>query len=308
MKNINLHSIFRYLTGNDKFLSTVTEVDTSKLHGANKKKKQTGCNLMANIITEYNPLAPYDTQTYNFFPASVKEFLTPEHIRYGIKNIHEKNMRATNVSFLVSLNILLRPDTFEINLDEQMRNYYLLEEFITHRIHRNYRIDKTKNTKKTQDINKQTTTNLYDGKINQDVIQRVIDIFEINLVVFDFTKQDIYFYWTQGFKYPYLNLFKDIYCMSYIQGYYEPLFIPNKPISEEINRRLYLKILVNPIVISTPEIYLDIPTLLYIDTWKVDIVTYIKIIDKYYTEPKLIMEYEPKKYTGQKIEKQIVKI
>jgi hypothetical protein len=283
MANINLHSIFRHLTGDDNFLSTVIETDNKEIE--QKKNKQKGFNLMANMVTEYIPLAPYETQNYSLFPHKVKSFLTPDYARFGIRNIMEKNLNVVNISFLNSLNILMRPDIYKMNIDDHIRNLNLLENFICHKIERNFQIDKTKRTKKVQAINKELIKNLSSGKISHELIQSIINIFEINLLVFDLTKMDIYFYWTKGHKFSYLNFYKNVYCMSYVQGNYEPIMTINNSISEEQKRKMYIHILTNLHEIKCiPEINLAIHTLIYMDTWNIDSESFVKIIEIFFNK------------------------
>ena len=118
MKEINLHNIFRYLVSDDQFLSTIIEINSKKL----PKKNKTKFNLMANMVTEYTTLSLDETQNYSLFPQIVKSFLTPDYIRLGIKNVIEKDLAIVNISFLNSLNLLLRPELYRSNIDEQLKN------------------------------------------------------------------------------------------------------------------------------------------------------------------------------------------
>jgi hypothetical protein len=135
MSAINLHVIFRHLAEDDNFLSTVIESEHVETY--QKKNKKNGFNLMANMVTEYIPLSPYETQAYALFPAKIKSFLSPDYVRFGIKNVIEKNLNVVNISFLNSLNMLLRPDISQMNIDDHTRNFNLLETFVVHKIHRN---------------------------------------------------------------------------------------------------------------------------------------------------------------------------
>ena len=291
MANINLHNIFCHLTGDDNFLSTVIEADTEKV--GKKKSKQKGFNLMANMVTEYIPLTLYETQKYAMFPHKIKQYVTPDYLRMGIKNHMDKDMNVINISFLNSINILLRPELFKANAEEQIRNFLLLEEFICHTIQRNYQIDKVKNTKKIQSINKELIKKMLAGIISHELVQYVVNIFEINLLVFDLTKMDVCLYWTKGTKYPYFNPFKNIYCMAYVQGNYEPIMAPNNIISEEQKRKIYLNILTNLSDIkTTPNIVLAAHSVLYIDSWHVESESYAKIVDIFMKSPKKSIDTE----------------
>ena len=284
MLNINLHNIFKHLAQDENFLSTVIEANNNVLE--KKKNKKKGFNLMTNMVTEYVPLAPYETQNYSMFPYKIKPFLTPEYVRMGIKNVMEKDLNTVNISFLNSLNMLLRPDIYKSNIEDHIRNFILLENFVIHTIKKNCRIDKIKNTKKIQAVNKELTKDLSSGKISHELIEYIINIFEINLLVFDLTKMDIYFYWTKGHKYPFFNPFKNIFCMSYVQGNYEPIMPINNSITEEQKRKMYIHILSNISEIRCiPEINLALHTFVYLDTWNIDNESFINIIGKFFNKP-----------------------
>lgn len=280
MTNINLKHIFCHLADDENFLSTIIETKTKDIE---KKKNRKGFNLMANMVSEYITLSPYEEQKYTMFPPKVKFYLTPNYVRYGVKNTIEKNFNIVNISFLNSFNMLIRPDIYKSNIEEHIKNLGLLEEYLCHTIQSNYQIDKIKNTKKMQTINKELVKSLREGRISHELIQSIINIYEINLLVFDLTKMEILLYWTKGVKYPYFNPFKNIYCMSYVQGNYEPIMTSNNSITEEQKRKIYSKILSNLTEIkSFPEIKISLHTLIYISTWDIDGDTYIKIADTFF--------------------------
>ncbi|QGR53969.1 hypothetical protein [Moumouvirus maliensis] len=270
MTNINLHKIFRHLADDENFLSTIIEVNQFKF--TNKKTKKNKFNLMENMVTEYISLSPYETQEYSLFPYNIKPYVCSNYKRLGIKNKMEKNSSVINISFLNSLNMLLRPDLYKLNLDDHVKSYLELEEVVRHKIHRNFQIDKVKNTKKVQAINKELIKILIEGKICHDLIQCVVNIFEINLLVFDFTKMEVSLYWAKGHKHPYLNLFKDIYSMAFIHGNYEPIMPLDDTISEKNKHDIYKHILthISEIDSKTP-IKLSPCSLLYISSWDISI-------------------------------------
>ncbi|ANB50626.1 hypothetical protein [Powai lake megavirus] len=281
MTNINLHDIFRHITNDNNFLSTIIEVDQFK--NIDKKIKKNKFNIMENMVTEYIPLSPYETQDFSFFPHCIKPYVGSNYKRLGIKNIMEKNLSAINISFLNSFNVLLRPDIYQLNLDDHIKNYLLLETFVRHKIHRNFQIDKVKNTKKVQAINQELIRNLSEGKISHDLIQYVVNIFEINLLVFDFTKMEISLYWCRGHKNPYFNLFKNIYSMSYIHGNYEPIISLEENISEQTRQNIYIQILthLSDITCITP-IKLSCCSLLYLASWNISTEVYTDIYNIYF--------------------------
>lgn len=282
MASINLRTILCHLIDDDSFLSTIIESDTNEIEKKQRKKK--GFHI-SNMTTEYYQLLPHEIQKYNKFPHKFKKYLLPEHIRFGIKNTVEKNLSVINISFLNSFNILLRPELFKCSIEEHLKNISLFENFLCHTIRRNYNIDKIKNTRKIQEFNKNLANDLINGKISHVLIQKIIDIFEINLLVFDLSKTEITLYWTHGTKYPYFNTFRDLFCMSYVQGNYEPILMENSVLSDQQKNKLYGTVLANIDEIKTvSDIKLDTHSLLDIVNWDIDADTFLKICKRFYDE------------------------
>lgn len=283
MHKINLLTIFRHIVDDSRFLSTVVELDKS-FEKKNRKKK--GFSLMANMVTEYVPLALGETQNYSSFPNFIKPFLTPDFVRMGVKNITEKNLTAVNISFLNSLNMLLRPDLVKASQEEQMRNLSLLEDCVSHMIHRNYRIDKVKNTKRVQNINKALVNDMQSGKITHDLIQSIVNIFEINLLVFDLATHEVLLYWAFGHKFPYFNLFRNVYCMAFVRGNYEPIIIHHGNLTEETQCLIYSVILDKMTYIKCQHAVQLAPyAFSYINTWNIPPHLHLKIVNDFLAIP-----------------------
>lgn len=282
---INLCTIFRHLTGDEKLLSTIID-NTNTMTKSIKKttiKQENKFNIMTSIVPEYVSLTSYETQSYSSFPHQIKKYLTPDHMRFGVKNIIERDMVNINVSFLNSLNILLRPELTQTLNEDYLKDLTQLEEFIKHRITRNYQIDKTtKNTKRIQEINKNIIKNMAEGKITHELVQYIVDIFEINLLVFDFITYDITLYWTYAAKHPSLNIFKNIHCIAYAQGNYEPIITKNNYVSKEYVNLLYAKILTDKSIKYMKEITLSPQILIKIEKWDIPGEMFIQILEKYF--------------------------
>ena len=286
MEQITLHGIFRHIVSDKNFLADIIETECDDIEDNSNKK--IGYKLMPDLSREYVSLAPFERQPYDALPKIAKLFITDEYFRLGIRNITSKNMRAINISFLSSLNILLRPELFfasNASIEIQLANFNILQNFIEHKIIRNFRIDKTKNTKKAQMENKKLAEILIGGKMTHTLIDNIVNIFEINLLVLDVVKNIGYFYWTHGTNYPKLNLFKNVYCMTYIEGNYEPISTIDGNYTEIQQRDLYIKILSNPEYIHrSDEITLLDSSFVYISTWEMDTLIWSNIIEQYYPQ------------------------
>lgn len=240
MSDINLHKIFRTLVDDESFLSTVIPI-TKK--NETKKKK---FDITNNIVNEYNILNAFDVQSSSLFPKDVRDIIGTKYVRIGIVNMMEKNMNNINISFLNSLNQLIRPETRHLSIEEHCKNVALLENFIIHKMQRNYNIDRIKKTKASNIKNKELIGMLENGKICHETIQYIVNIFEINLIVFDFIKSEHRLYWTHGMKFPYFNLFRPLHIIAYVNGNYEPITYVGKNNSpKDEHKKIYCRLLCN---------------------------------------------------------------
>jgi hypothetical protein len=285
---INLHSIFRRLTGNNELLSTV--IDDTKKKSEKKKSNMKSFDIMSSVVTEYASLFPGETQKYSSFPQCAKKFFNSDHVRFGIKNIMEKDLAPVNISFMNSLNVLLRPELVKNGNNNYVKDLTLLEELIRHRISRNYQIDRTvKNTKKVQESNNIIIKDMLDGKMTHNLIQYIVNIFEFNLLVFDFVTGDITLYWAYGAKYPYLNVFKELFSMAYGRGNYDPILVLNEDVvnSKKYHAHIdtmYSHILTDDSIKPNKPISLSPQTILKISSWKISSDIFMQIVEQYFTE------------------------
>lgn len=286
---VNLHSILRYLVDDPKFLSTYIE----NKDGDVEKEKEKSAIKDVIKVTEYVILAPGETSNFNKLPKKIRLFLEHnQYTRVGIRPIVHigdvgnqsdlSHINQHNVSFLASLNLILIPEIAKLEQNEQTKKVLLLEELICHRIERNYQIDKVKNTKKVQEKNKTLINLIRSGNINKQIIDYIVNIFEINLLIFDMNNlRNIEFYWNRGVKHEYLNLFRDVHCMIKIGNNYEPLVLA-KPLPEKIRKNIYCRILCLEDKIQTDKISLNVMLLSYLNTWNLPLDIYTEILKRYF--------------------------
>ena len=90
-------------------------------------------------------------------------------------------------------------------------------------------------------------------------------------------------YWTHGSKHANLNIFKNIHCMAYVQGNYEPILPINNSISKDHMHQMYIKILTDQTIKSPKEINIGICALIALNTWNnVPDDAFITIVEKYF--------------------------
>ena len=284
MHDINLHNIFRHLTGDKYFLSTVEHINHNNFLPKDKPTNPVSkFDIIANMSIEFETLNNKEIQEYKDFPLFVRKFLPKGYKRMGIKKTIDKNVETINISFLNSLNMLIRPDLRDATNEECIQDLYTLEHMISRMIKQNYQIDKIRNSEEIKEINATLVANMLKGRISHELIQYVANIFEINLIVFDYVTEDITFYWVTRTKYPYVNFFRDILCMSYIQGNYEPLIPPSEDLTDKQKEKIYTNILMKRAEIKTHiPINIGIPTILHLGSWDLDPELFCSIIQEYF--------------------------
>lgn len=271
--HINLRNIFCHLVSDDEFLSIVVNSEEKK------KTKPEAITVMIDMVTDYSPLPPSETQSCKYFPQLIKRFLPKDYRRIGVKNTDERNFKKINVSFVYSLSSLLRSDFLDMTLEEKKENIILLEDFLINKLRGNCQIDKVKNIGKVKKANGILIEDLNNGKVGNGLIQSVANIFEINFLIFDFIKQEITFIWSKGSVYPYINFFNQVYCLSYIQGTYEPIMGDYDIHSQ---RTIYKKLLRH----QQSLIYMELPVisfygLMYLESWNLNSCEYQGVFQMY---------------------------
>lgn len=300
--NINLHNIFRSLVRNDEFLLTVHEIRKVK-----SNKPAVGImDIMTGPV-----LAPGERQAFvdlpeitcsarsstkpssghagkrpgmerimeeqedrDEFSLMISVFLGKGHERLGVKTTREKNFETVRCSFLYSLHIIIRPDFYSMPTVDQEYDHDLFESFLFNTLERNYRIDKIKNTKKIKAVNQNMIQEVRNDSLHHETIRTVINIFEVNLILFDNSVGEIMLYWTSGTKYPFFNFFKPIVYMIRSGDHYEPIVDlrkkdPSHSFGKGYLRRLYKKLFENLHMVKPyPPIAFGIESLIYPSQWR----------------------------------------
>lgn len=262
---MNLHHIFQYLVDDPAFL-TITEMASNQT----EKKFST----IVNIFSDNKRLDVGETQDFNKFPKILKSFLTKNHYRIGINHTMEKNMSTVNVSLITSLNMLVRPE-----LQHSDFSLAPFETYLAHNIRSNCQIDKTKNTCKTKNSNKILADDMLIGNIYPEIIQRLVNILEINLVIFDLDRSVHTVYWSSGIKYPHINPFRRLYAICMVQNSYEPILIRDVVDYKQLYGRIMGR---HEEFQFYPDLKLGAQTLLYLNSWDISNRRYASIISRFF--------------------------
>ena len=290
---INLRKIFCHITNDDNFLTTIIESKITKINNAKE-------NCIVHAISQDHSHLPHGLiQKYHLFPLYIKKILNETYYRYGVASVTEKNLTPINISFVSSLNALLDNKFTEMEYTMQHKNTSVLEDFISNKIVGNCHVDKIKNKKNVKIQNKKLDADFRKGKICDELIQRVANIFEFNLLLFDIINSKVLFFWTHGVKYPFFNPFRDIYCMVKINENYEPILTPSSTVAEKNKIYTYILTHQNEITFkATPNYTFQIApfTLLYINKWDLTNNEFIIIVESYFQIKKKVKLQDKIKY------------
>lgn len=267
---LKLNEVFRYLVNDDTFLVKIINHD----------------NYVPEIKKEESKKVLLQPSEINDQLPSFITFFVPEnYFRYGIDHYNNDTTILSNItsktkkiSFLNSIRMIIRPELHEHNLGDQMKDFYVFESFVSHRIMRNsHHIDKVKKTKAVKTSNTKMKRNIEDGIITNEIIQAIVNIFEINLLIFDINDESVCFYWCAGIKYHYLNLFKRIMFLIRSGDEFEPI-ISKSEMSMETRQSIYIKILCNlSKIICHDKLVMFPPSIQYINSWPLTIDEFLVI-------------------------------
>jgi hypothetical protein len=274
--NINLHTIFRKIVNDDNFMTININRDASAIEEDINMER--GYVMRQNTI-EFIGLKPGEKHGFRKLPVFIHDFLLSSDIdQYNITRIGVHTFSGTVRTFIDSWNIIIRPELATVGENVFVGTSDEFMSFFRSSIIHNNQIDKIKNTRSIQKIHSRIVEDLVLGNINSTVIQKIVNIMETNLLIFDVSNQVMNFYWCAGTIYPFLNLFKKIYCMIKIGDHYEPiLYDPSfYPI-------IYTKILLNEDIITQTPIRINTSSLLYFNEWKIAPLDYIAIYTKYFS-------------------------
>jgi hypothetical protein len=307
-KEMSLQRIFSHLTGDPHFLITITRTKNSGLTTDPKAGffwgHETTDSSDSIQAMRSNLLNQIQTQDFGFFPKKLQDILpSNSFIKKGIRHRIEKVVnvrqndptskgkfkivsvrRNVNVSFLNSLNMILVKECREANELDQDLFLDSFEKFIATKITKNYyHIDKDTNTKKMQEKNKNLLELMGSEFVSETLIQIIINIFELNLLVYDVINDRCYFYWARGKTYPHVNLFNRLVFMTRTDGVYEPI-IATANVDIDMDQQTYVKILTDERIQAVPEIDMNLQNYEYISSWGDNITAaeYAHIFNRYF--------------------------
>lgn len=260
--DLNLHYILRNLTQDNNFLLDTNEIILEK--AVCKQPATSIQNLITDTRNTNVCLPAYQTQSYDSLPKYMQNILLPEHYRFGIYHTYEKKMDTINMSFLNALNIAIRPELINADFATHTSAFENFETFITNHVLQNYQIDKTNNTRNKKIINAKLVSDMKTGVIQPQILNFIVNILEINLVIFDMAKSSQTLYWTHSASYPNFNYFRNPVFLVKTDKDYEPIIYP-RSLSHDERIKVYANIF-NSLSSFTiePPFTMDVPSMILI--------------------------------------------
>src|SRR5690625_1034905 len=110
---LSLHRIFQTLVDDESFLTVVIE-------GKDKPEKKKVNGMINRRRSQSNALQPGSEQSYNQLDPFIKRIINrrSSYKKIGIPNSMERDLNNINVSFLMSLNLIIREDLRSAPVEE----------------------------------------------------------------------------------------------------------------------------------------------------------------------------------------------
>ncbi len=172
--------------------------------------------ILKYLTNKQNTKTPlFSTKKNNnnhIFPDKFKSLLGSNFFRYGV-TIYEKD--TVNISFWTSLLTILNKNNFKLYIDNEFElinkfKNQLIDEYNTHSL--SYLL---KNITKN-DIKERLQLNP-----DEIVLQYIVDILDLNIIIFDFKNEDINILYTSNI----MNPWKQILLFAHYDDCWEPIFL-----------------------------------------------------------------------------------
>lgn len=251
--SVDLRCIFAALVGDPNFLKVTEQMVTSDDSAQNH-----GVEILSQTHRRYMLLSPGSTviADESIIPMT-REIIPKTHMRRGVQG---DLMDLPSASLLATIALLLRPELRSLNQAELMPELRHLNEFLRSSITNNTQIDTIKNTaamrRQHETLNNQLSANMISG----DLLQRIANIFEVNILASYLDAQNCVFYWASGKAHSHLNTNRDLWCISCLDNRCEPILCYCDD-EKECMRRCYRRIFEHttlkqwiPITLGFPEI------------------------------------------------------
>lgn len=264
---LTLRSLFQILTDKDR--TVVTHVAPVEAPVAPRQ------------FQKYTPLSLGNRLGKGGWNNMADAILPPTHVRVGVL---QNQGDGSNVSLASSMDVLLYggSSSDKGQMTHSLERYL---EFFRHSLAQNTAVDKIKNTARVKKANAGLVSDLVKGNYTDTLLQRVCELEEVNLLVFDLYRHQTTLYWAKGVTWPYFNPHRQMLVLVSLGECYEPVLC-NCHNKERCRLNMTLSVLTSDKILGVkPE--LSLAGFLYltsaIPTEKGDL--YSKICERYGTIP-----------------------
>lgn len=176
----------------------------------------------ARVFQRHRPLPVGGQTPVSDLSQTAAVILPASHYRVGVlRSTSELSNRSLPSSFLTAL--YQGPDADRSQMVCSLEQYL---EYLRHSLSQNSAVDKIKNTRRVQKANAAHMQLLEEGHWNPELLQRLVELEEINLLIFDLYRHETTFYWSRGVTWPQLNLYRPLVTLVCLGDSFEPIICP----------------------------------------------------------------------------------
>lgn len=214
--SIDLRYVLAALVGDPNFLRVTEEMIAS-----NDTDRNHGVEIISQTHRRYMLLSPGSTvMTDESIIPMAREIIPKTHLRRGVQGDLPD---LPSSSLLATVALLLRPELRSLNQAELIPELRHLNEFLKSSITNNTQIDTIKNTAAMKRQHETLNNQIAASTISGDLIQRLANILEVNILVAYLDAQNCVFYWASGKAHSHLNTNRDLWCISCLDNRCEPI-------------------------------------------------------------------------------------
>lgn len=237
--SINLHTILKYF---DCEVTRVVKIEETQTASKKDKVSTKISDLMKENVGHDQILEPFNIQSVATMPKLIREIIPKNYHRIGIAGVICRGINKVDYSFLYSLLIMFYPEIRDYIYDDQIKNLLKFIEFVELKIKGNYFLDKRRNSKKIQEMNRQLAERVKNGEVDDVIIEYMANFFELNIIIVDPINDKVRIYYTHTSKNNFFNPLRPLMCLSRINNSFEPVTVHETRQRPTINPDFYISI------------------------------------------------------------------
>lgn len=217
--SIDLRSIFATVVNDPAFLQVTEQMVVSDpLCPLDEPRDAAAVDDSSRMYTLL-PAGSLVSAEHSLIPMA-RAVIPSSHFRRGVQ---ADVAGLPSASLLATVALLMRPELRELNQAELIPELRLFNEFLRTSITNNAQIDTIKNTAAIQKQNAMLINHLSMSSITGDLIQRIANIMEVNILASHLDTRICMFYWARGKAHSHLNVYRDLWCITCLDNRCEPI-------------------------------------------------------------------------------------